>query len=200
MPTSSSSDLHGNAPDHAPIALLLIDVINDLDFEGHEALLEHALPMAERIAELKRRARAANVPVVYVNDNFGQWRSDFAATVEHCLNDGVPGEPIVRLLAPDEHDYFVLKPKHSGFFTTSLDLLLNHVGAKTLILAGMAGDICILFTAGDAYLRDYKLVIPQDCVASNSAEENEAALRLMAKVVKADTRPSDEIDFDELLV
>jgi nicotinamidase-related amidase len=199
MPTSSSPDLHGNAPDHAPIALLLIDVINDLDFEGHESLLEQALPMAERIAELKRRARAARVPVVYVNDNFGQWRSDFEATVAHCLDGGVPGEPIARLLAPDENDYFVLKPKHSGFYTTSLDLLLSHVGAKTLILTGMAGDICILFTAGDAYLRDYKLVIPCDCVASNTAEENEAALRLMAKVVKADTQPSGEIDFEELI-
>lgn len=199
MPTSSSTDLHGNAPDKSPVALLLIDVINDLNFEGSEALLEYALPMAERIAKLKQRARAANVPVVYVNDNFGQWRSNFAATVEHCLKDGVPGEPIVRLLAPDEQDYFVLKPKHSGFYTTSLDLLLNHVGAKTLILTGMAGDICILFTAGDAYLRDYKLVIPQDCVASNTAEENEAALKLMAKVVKADIRPSDEIDFEEVV-
>ncbi len=199
MPESSSSDLHGNAPDHSPVALLLIDVVNDLDFEGSEALLEHALPMADRIAELKRRARAANVPVVYVNDNFGQWRSDFEATVEHCLKDGVPGEPIVRLLAPDERDYFVLKPKHSGFYTTSLDLLLNHIGAKTLVLTGMAGDFCILFTAGDAYLRDYKLVIPRDCIASNTVEENEAALKLMAKVVKADTRPSEEIDFAALM-
>lgn len=198
MPESSSPDLHGNAPDHSPVALLLIDVINDLDFEGSEGLLEHALPMAARIAALKQRARAAKVPVVYVNDNFGQWRSDFGATVKHCLEDGVPGEPIVRQLVPDEHDYFVLKPKHSGFFTTSLDLLLNHVGAKTLILTGMAGDICILFTAGDAYLRDYKLVIPRDCVASNSAEENEAALKLLSKVVKADTRPSAAIDFASL--
>jgi nicotinamidase-related amidase len=199
MPASSSADLHGNAPDKSSVALLLIDVINDLDFDGSEALLEHALPLAQRIAALKQRAREASVPAVYVNDNFGQWRSDFAATVAHCLNDGVPGEPIARLLAPDEHDYFVLKPKHSGFFTTSLDLLLNHVGAKTLILTGMAGDICILFTAGDAYLRDYRLFIPRDCVASNTKDENDAALKLMAKVVKADVRPSDEIDFTELL-
>lgn len=199
MPKSSSSDLHGNAPDKSSVALLLIDVINALDFEGSEALLEHALPMAQNIAALKERAEAAGIPTIYVNDNFGQWRSDIAATVKHCLNDGVPGEPIVRLLKPGERDYFVLKPKHSGFFTTSLDLLLQHIGAKTLILTGMAGDICVLFTAGDAYLRDYKLIIPSDCVASNSKEENDAALKIMAKTVKADTRLSTDLNLPQLL-
>lgn len=198
MPESSSSDLHGNAPDKSSVALLLIDVINSLEFDGSEALLEHALPMARKISALKKRADKAGVPAVYVNDNFGQWRSNFAATVEHCLNDGVPGEPIARLLKPGEEDYFVLKPKHSGFYTTSLDLLLQHIGAKTLILTGMAADICVLFTAGDAYVRGYKLFIPRDCVASNSVEENDAALKIMSKVVKAETRPSDEIDFTEL--
>lgn len=197
--TNHSSDLHGSAPDKATVALLLIDVINDLDFDGSELLLKQALPMAERIAALKRHARAASIPVVYVNDNFGQWRSDFAATVRHCLDDGVPGEPVARLLEPDADDYFVLKPKNSGFYTTSLDLLLKHLGATTLLLTGMAGDNCVLFTANDAYLRDYRLIIPRDCIASNSAEENEAALKLLEKVVKADTRASDTIDFAKLL-
>jgi len=195
----ASPDLHGSAPDKSKVALLLIDVVNDLDFDGGTELLEQAQKIIEPIARLKARATAAGVPVVYVNDNFGQWRSDFAATVRHCLEDGVPGEPIVRRLQPDADDYFILKPKNSGFYTTTLDLLLKHFGATTLVLTGLAGDNCVLFTANDAYLRDYRLLIPRDCLASNTQEENDAALRLMEKVVKADTRPSEEIDFAALL-
>lgn len=194
-----SPDLHGTAPDTSSVALLLIDVINDLEFDNGEALLAQALPVVPVIAALRDRARQAGVPVVYVNDNFGQWRSDFSATVRHCLEDGVRGEPIVRQLIPDEDDYFVLKPKNSGFYTTSLDLLLKHLGARTLVLAGFAGDNCVLFTANDAYLRDYRLIIPRDCIASNTADENEIALRLLEKVVKADTRPADAVDFAVLL-
>lgn len=193
-----SPDLHGSAPDKSPVALLLIDVINDLDFDGGEELLEHARLAAERIESLKHRARAAGVPVVYVNDNFGQWRSDFAATVAHCLDDGVRGEPIARPLKPNVDDYFVLKPKNSGFYETTLELLLKHLSAKTLVLTGLAGDNCVLFTAQDAYLRDYRLFIPRDAVASESREANDAALRLMERTFKADTRPAEEIDFEAL--
>src|SRR3954462_4425946 len=112
-----NEDLHGNAPDKAAVALLLIDVINDLEFPEGDQLLHFALPMARRVAALAQRARAAAVPVIYVNDNFGRWRSDFHAQVEHCLRDGVRGRPIAELLRPDKDDYFVLKPKHSGFYS-----------------------------------------------------------------------------------
>ena len=120
-----NKDLHGNAPDDSDIALLLIDVINDLEFEGGQELFRDALPAAKNIARLKERAQQAGVPVIYVNDNFGRWRSDFKKIVSHCLNDQVRGRPIAELLAPDEQDYFVLKPKHSCFFSTTLDLLLK---------------------------------------------------------------------------
>src|SRR6476660_6669776 len=104
-------DLHGSAPDKSEVALLLIDVINDLDFPEGEQLLRYALPMARQIAALKRRAREKGIPVVYVNDNFGRWRSNFKAQVEHCLRDDSRGKPVAELLRPDEEDYFVLKPK-----------------------------------------------------------------------------------------
>jgi nicotinamidase-related amidase len=195
---SRNQDLHGNAPDTSPVVLLLVDVINAMDFESGEQLVEHALPMARRIADLKRRAKAAGVPAVYVNDNFGRWQSDLRNVLEHCLEDDVPGRPVAELLAPEEEDYFVLKPKHSGFFSTTLDTLLEYLGARTLVLTGVAGNICILFTANDAYMRDFGLVVPSDCVASNTVEENEHALVQMRRVLKADTRPSAEIDFEEL--
>jgi len=189
------NDLHGNAPDKSEIALLLIDVINDLEFDEGEELLRHALPAAKNIARLKARARQAGVPAIYVNDNFGRWRSDFKRTVKHCLEEKVRGRPIAELLEPDDDDYFVLKPKHSGFFSTTLDLVLEYLGARTLVLTGIAGNNCVLFTANDAYMRDYHLIIPADCIASIKQEENDYALRQMQQVLKADTRTSVEVDF-----
>ena len=192
-----NSDLHGNVPETSRVALLLIDVINDLEFEGSEPLVAQAVPMAKRIARLKSRAKQAGVPVIYVNDNFGRWQSNFSSVVKHCLEDGVRGEELVRMLRPDEDDYFVLKPKHSAFYETTLDILLRYLGARTLIFAGIAGNICILFSANDAYMRDFNLLIPSDCVVSNTREENEHAFEQMRSVLKADTRPSDDIDFSE---
>lgn len=191
-----SEDLHGNAPDKAAAALLLIDVINDLEFPEGEQLLRFALPMAHRIVELKKRAKALGVPTIYANDNFGRWRSDFNAQVRHCLHDDVIGRPLAELLAPEDDDYFVLKPKHSVFFSTTLDILLDYLEVETLILAGIAGDICVLFTANDAYMRGFSLIVPSDCVASNTEEENRHALEQMARVLKADTRASAELDLE----
>lgn len=154
-----------HAPDRAETALLLIDVINDLDFEGAENLLAQANPMALALANLKRRAKANGIPVIYANDNFGRWRSDFPKLVDHCLQPEGRGREIVAQLRPDDDDYFVLKPKHSAFFQTNLEILLDYLGARHLILTGMAGDICVLFSANDAYMRDFRLRVPADCIA-----------------------------------
>jgi nicotinamidase-related amidase len=193
MTKRKNTDLHGNAPDNAPVALLLIDVINDLEFEGGDQLLRHALPAAKQIAALKDRCKRAGVPAVYVNDNFGKWRSDFKKLVSHCLDDNTRGKEIVQVLKPEPEDYFVLKPKHSGFFSTTLDLLLEHLGAETLILTGFTGDICVLFTANDAYMRDYRLIIPGDCVVSQEEEENRRVLKFMERVLDADITASSDI-------
>ena len=192
MPTKNN-DLHGSAPDKSEIALLLIDVINDLDFPEANQLLRYAQPMARKILQLKRRAKRAGIPVIYVNDNFGRWRSDFRHQVVHCLRQESRGREIVALLQPEEDDYFVLKPKHSGFFSTTLETLLRYLGSKNLILTGVAGNFCVLFTANDAYMRDYNLIIPSDCTASNTAKENRQALALMRKFLKADTRVSTKL-------
>src|SRR3954452_2340535 len=186
-------DLHGSVPDKSDIALLLIDVINDLDFPEANQLLRYARPMARKVLQLKQRVKKTGIPVIYVNDNFGRWRSDFRRQVVHCLRENSRGNEIVSLLQPDEDDYFVLKPKHSGFFSTTLETLLRYLGSRKLILTGIAGNFCVLFTANDAYMRDYDLIIPSDCTASNTAEENRQALALMKKFLKADTRPSTKL-------
>jgi nicotinamidase-related amidase len=194
-----SPDLHGNAPDDSPAALLIIDMINDLEWPGGENIVQPALAAAERIAALKEEARARRIPVIYANDNFGKWRSDFREVVKHCLEDGVRGQPIAELLRPDRNDYFVLKPKHSAFFESTLATLLEHLGTRHLILTGITADICVLMTASDAYMRDFRIHVPPDCVASLEPIDTKQALRYMQRVLNADLTPSTGLDLDAMI-
>ena len=200
MAKKKNQDLHGNAPDKSVVALLIIDMINDLEWPGAEDFLEPAVEAARHIAELKARAAEAGIPVVYCNDNFGRWRSDFNEVIDHVLNDGTRGQPLAELLLPSDEDYFVLKPKHSAFFETTLDTLLSYLQAERLILTGITGDICVLLSASDAYIRDFEIVVPPECTASVSADENDHAVRYMERVLKARLLPAGEVDFEALSV
>ena len=158
-------DLHGNVPDRCGVALLLVDVINDFEFESSDALFRNAVRTVKPLSSLKRRARALGIPVIYANDNFGKWRSDFRTLLAHTLR--TRGRSIASPLKPEKRDYFVLKPKYSAFHSTILDLLLEYLGTRAVILAGMRGNACVLFTANDVFLRDLKLPVPRDCIASS---------------------------------
>jgi nicotinamidase-related amidase len=179
----------------AGTALLLIDVINDLAFDGATPLIEAAKTMSLRLAALKKRAVGAGIPVVYVNDNFGKWRSDFRRTVTHCTAAGSPGRVVSRRLRPSARDYFVLKPRHSGFYHTTLATLLRELQVRRVILTGIAGNICVLFTAHDAYMLGLKILAPADCMVSNTPQENEGALRQIEGVLKGIVVPSDRLTF-----
>lgn len=188
-----NDDLLGRAPEANPLAVLLVDVINPLDFPEASELLRHALPAAKKIAALKRKAVEAGVPVIYANDNFGRWRSDLQAVVRRCLEPACKGRHLCEALRPGEQDYFVLKPKHSAFYSTTLDILLAALKARSLVICGFAANICVLFTANDAYMREFRLMVPADCVASNTVEETATALAQMAKVLKADVGCSERV-------
>ena len=195
---AKNQDLHGSAPDTSPAALLLIDVINDLEFEGGDRLLEPALSMAPALVKLKGRCRQLGIPTIYLNDNAGKWREDQRTIVERCLGSPVRGRPVVQLLAPDKEDYFVIKPKHSAFFATPLDTLLDYLRARTLILTGIGTDLCVLFTANDAYMRDFQLVVPPDCVTAIDPNEGDHALGRMHTILEADTRPSTDLELEKI--
>ena len=190
MPPARNPNLHGNVPDESEVAVLLIDVINDLEFEGGERLLPAALAAADRLAALALRARRADVPVIYANDNFGRWRSDFSALLARILGHDVRGRPIAERLRPQPIDYVVLKPKHSAFFSTTLDLLLRYLKTRTLVIGGFTTDRCVLFTASDAYLRDFRVVVASDGVAALDQSTNRVALAQMRTLLDADVRPS----------
>lgn len=196
---NANPDLHGNAPDSAPVTLLIIDMINDLEFPEGPDFVEPALRAADQIAGLKQQAKALDIPVIYANDNFGRWRSDFNEVLQHCLNDGVRGQPLAERLRPEPSDYSVLKPKNSAFFATTLETLLTYLDVKSLILTGISTDACVLFTANDAYVRDYKLYVPSDCVVAALPTYTHDALAYMKRVLKADTTPSAGLDLTQLM-
>ena len=193
-----NEDLHGNAPDKSKVALLIIDMICDFEFENGDRLCANAANITKNIVSLKKKAKKAGVPVIYVNDNFGKWQSDFKKLLRHSLSESSRGRQVAEKLKPDDEDYFVLKPKHSAFYSTTLDVLLKYLGVETLVLTGVTTDICILFTANDAYMRDFHLLIPRDCVTANDKKESEKTLKYMEKILDADTRPSGKIDFSNL--
>jgi nicotinamidase-related amidase len=173
------------------VALLIIDMLNPLDFKEGPQIYPAALKAAKAIAKLKKKAKACGGPVIYVNDNFQQWQSDWKALYEYCTKEKCLGREIAELLKPDPDDYFVLKPKHSGFHETTLEILLKHMRTDRLILTGIAGNICVLFTAHDALMREFEVVVPRDCIASNTKLDNQFALRQFSQVFKINIKKSD---------
>jgi nicotinamidase-related amidase len=177
----------------SPTVLLLIDVINHFDFPDGDRILRHALKIAPAIAKLKSRARGAGVPTIYVNDNFGDWRSERSALFARCLRPDAKGAAFVKQVQADEEDYFVLKPMHSAFYQTPLETLLRHLGSRTLILAGLTTNSCITCTAHDANMRDLKLIVPSDCSAARTTEEHQQALVHLRKMLGANTSRSSTL-------
>ena len=194
-----SKDLAGAAPDECKLAILIIDMINDFNFEDGENLRFNTEKIVPNIIELKRIAAQKNIPIIYVNDNFGKWKSNFKVLIEHCVNDNSAGKEIVSRIQPNEEDYFVLKPKHSGFFSTTLEILLEYLNTEALVLAGITTDICVLFTAHDAYMRDFKIIIPSDCVAAVTDEQNSTALEIIGRTAKAEIAELRELDLEKYL-
>ena len=177
------------------VALLVIDMLNTLQFSGSGKLLRYALPAARAIARLKKKLKIAKIPIIYVNDNFGLWRSDWRTVFETCSSKKSKGAQLSQILEPLEDDYFVLKPKHSGFYSTTLDVLLESLGAETLIMTGIAANICVLFTVNDAHMREYKVIVPRDCVASNTKADTRYAIRQIRDVFGFQTCLSTAIKF-----
>lgn len=174
-------------------ALLVVDMINPMDFPGADRLLRQALPMLPTLARLKKRLKARGVPTIYVNDNFTHWLSDFRELVAICSQPDSPGAPLARALPPEHDDYLVLKPKHSAFLGTPLEILLSQLGARHVVVTGIAGDGCVLTTATDAHMRDFEVSVPTDCCASITRARNQRALRLLRESMHLDTRAARQL-------
>jgi nicotinamidase-related amidase len=193
---STPAPHHSLAAEQTPgdTALLIIDMISDWQFPDADKLLPQVRRIVPAIASLKRRCQQQRVPVIYANDNQGRWRSDFRQLVEASLQG--PGAEITRALMPDGDDYFLLKPKHSAFFCTPLDLLLEDLKVDRLLLTGVASDQCIATTAVDARMRNYRVEAPSDCIASQTDERNRRMLEHFAQALRVPTPRSDEVQLN----
>jgi len=200
----ASKAMEGNAAEaleaaHGGAGLLIIDMINNLDFPGGETLQPKAEAVADVIRGLREQAEQLGVPTIYVNDNYGQWRSETSGIVETCGAPGSRGAGIVERLAPNEGDYFVIKPQVSGFYATSLPALLPRLGVGRLVITGIAADICVLFTAAGAHMREYQVWAPKDAVASVDDQRADWALSIMRDSMRAETRPTTELTLKQWL-
>ncbi|WP_047980682.1 isochorismatase family cysteine hydrolase [Ornithinibacillus contaminans] len=171
----------------AKTAVLFIDIINDFKFHGGDKLLAHTKEILPNLLKLRQFAEKHHVPIIFVNDHYGLWQSEPELIIDYCSNEA--SEPIIEALKPKENDFFLIKPQHSAFFQTPLHSLLTDLGKTHIILAGIAGDICILFTAKDAYMYHFTMHIPKNCMASEEKEGNDYALYLMHSVMKAAIDP-----------
>lgn len=194
---SGDCDERQRAPSRHGVALVLIDVINDMAFEGGVDLRRHAGVAVDSILRLREQADALDIPVVYVNDNGGHWRSERSKIIENALRDDTPARDFVERIVPRAEDYFVIKPHLSGFYATSLPMLLPKLGANRIVLTGVATDICVLFTAADAHMRDYGLWVPGDAVAAEHGAHSEWALEIMRKSMNAETRRTGDLSLED---
>jgi nicotinamidase-related amidase len=172
-PTSTSSQ----EPAGSKTALIVVDMLNRYEHEDAQPLIasvRRTLPAMRRLLE---RAREAETPIVYVNDNYGDWSAGRAELSEQALDGAVP--PIVEPILPEEEVAFLVKARHSVFFETQLDYMLRHQGVGRIVLIGQVTEQCILYSALDAYVRHYSIVIPRDAVAHIHEDLAEAALRMM---------------------
>jgi nicotinamidase-related amidase len=174
-------------------AVLVVDMLSDFRFPDADKLLQAALSAARHIERLAERARQRGVPVIYVNDNLGLWRSDLAELLARCARASGEGAEIVQRLRPQPTDYIILKPKQSGFYATPLDTLLQELGTRKLVLTGVSSDQCVLFTANDAYLREYELCIPRNCLAGTKPKHTRFAVEYFKAVLRADVRASSQL-------
>jgi nicotinamidase-related amidase len=180
-------------PSRSASALLILDLISEFRFVDWRRVLAAATTIAPRVARLAARARSTGVAVIYVNDTGGQWESDQAAFIRRCVAPGARGREVVNRIKPEPEDYFIFKLRHSGFYGTPLPQLLEKLGARELILTGLTTHQCVLFTAMDAYVRDYRLVVPRDCIGAPSATASRHGLFVLEHALMARTALSTSL-------
>jgi nicotinamidase-related amidase len=187
------TQVHSLTRDHSPTVLLILDMISDFDFPDGTSILRAAKRIAPRIALLRERVARAGLATIYVNDVQGRWRSDLTTMLSESMRPQSKGSPVVRQILPRERDYFIMKPRHSAFYATPLKVLLTHLGARKLILSGVSSHECVLFTANDAHVRNFELIVPSDCIGAAAVSEHRLALRYFRSALDAEVRPSSRI-------
>ncbi|MFC9731881.1 isochorismatase family cysteine hydrolase [Streptomyces roseolus] len=176
-------------------ALIVIDMLNTYEHEDAETLVPSVRAALPGLRALLERAKAGEAPVIYVNDNFGRWRSHHGEILQAALSGR--HRDLVEPIAPDEEALFVVKARHSAFYETPLAYLLGQLGVRRVVLCGQVTEQCVLYSALDAHIRHYEVVVPVDAVAHIDADLAEAALRMMERNMSARLCTGDEIAFGD---
>ncbi len=165
-------------------ALLIIDMLNDFVLEGAPLEVPDTRKIIPVIKIEREYARAKEAPVIYICDTHEKDDKEFSqfGWPAHAVR-GTKGAEVVAELHPGEHDIVIEKSTYSGFYNTRLDKTLKNLGINSLRLTGCVTHICVLFTASDAVLRDYKVTVIEDGIAGLSKEDHDAALRIMKNVL-----------------
>lgn len=166
-------------------ALIVCDMLNDFVKKGAPLEVPAARTVIRDVKKEIQRARKNRIPVIYCCDAHKNNDPEFALWPRHAV-EGTEGARVIKQLEPQEGDYVVTKTRYAGFYKTSLDTLLKRLGVNRLIITGVATNICILYTAADAYMRGYKVTIPRRCVAALTKREHQFSLLQMKRVFHAE--------------
>jgi nicotinamidase-related amidase len=187
-----------HADDGGATALLVVDMLNPYAHPEADRLAGRVAGVLPGVRGLLDRAAEQVIPVVYVNDNYGEWNSSAGELAEQAMDEAHP--ELVEPVLPGEGQSFVVKARHSAFYETPLEYLLDQLGVGRLILAGQVTEQCILYSALDAYVRHFEVVIPVDGVAAIYDDLGDAAIKMMERNMGASsggqrTSTSAEVTF-----
>jgi nicotinamidase-related amidase len=168
----------------AGTALIVVDMLNPYRHAEAERLASRVSDALPGIQTLLSRAAEAELPIVYVNDNYGDWNSSAEELAENALSGAHP-ELVEPVLPPDRHS-FVIKARHSIFYGTPLEYLLDQMAVDRLVLCGQVTEQCIFYSALDAHVRHFKVAVAPDGVAAIYDHLAKAALELMERNLSAE--------------
>jgi nicotinamidase-related amidase len=173
-------------------ALIVIDMLNDYEHEDADALATSVEEKLPQIVALRDAAgEREDVMLVYVNDNHDAWDSERDDLVERARKGKRPD--LVEPIAPVGRVSFFPKGRHSIYYQTAVDHLLKVEAVERVILVGQVTEQCILYSALDAYLRGYEVIVPPDAVAHIDEEFAHAALGMMERNMHADLVPAADV-------
>jgi nicotinamidase-related amidase len=173
-------------------ALVVVDMLNTYEHADADELIRSVREVLPNIASLIERARADDVEVIYVNDNYGAWNQGRSELVQRA--SAGPHGDLIEPIVPDDDTAFVVKARHSIFFETPLEYLLRQGAIERLVLVGQVTEQCILYSALDAYIRHFEVVVPPDAVAAIHPELHDAALQMMRVNMDAELTPSADVE------
>jgi nicotinamidase-related amidase len=172
-------------------ALVVVDMLNSYEHDDADALIKAVREVLENIASLIDRARSEGAEIIYVNDNYGAWNQGRSELVDQV--SAGPHRDLIEPIVPDDDTDFVVKARHSIFYETPLEYLLRSRDIERVVLVGQVTEQCILYSALDAYIRHFKVVVPPDAVAAIHPDLHEAALKMMEINMDAELTPSADV-------